>query len=126
MSAKKLPLKSPLLKLVESVLEPVDRMDGDSLPVSAFVDYADGTFELGAAAYEKRGVSVSVPSWNPETCIQCNQCSFVCPHATIRPYTMTEAEAAAAPAVLKSAPVKAGKGKGVYTYTLSVSPLDCK
>ena len=123
--AVKLEGKEKLVKMVGDILLPVDKMDGDSLPVSAFVNHADGTFELGAAAYEKRGVSVSVPSWNPETCIQCNQCSFVCPHATIRPYTMTEAEAAAAPAVLKSAPVKAGKGKGVYTYTLSVSPLDC-
>ena len=117
--------KTELVEMVKGILDPVDRMDGDSLPVSAFVEHADGTFELGAAAYEKRGVAVSVPSWNPETCIQCNQCAFVCPHATIRPYAMDEAEVKAAPAALKSAPVKAGKGKGVYTFTLSVSPLDC-
>ncbi|MBE6956028.1 MAG: pyruvate:ferredoxin (flavodoxin) oxidoreductase [Ruminococcaceae bacterium] len=123
--AAKLEGKDELVKMVGNILMPVAKMDGDVLPVSAFVDHADGTFEQGASAYEKRGVAVAVPEWNPETCIQCNQCSFVCPHATIRPYTMNEAELAGAPAVLKSAPVKAGKGKGVYTYTLSVSPLDC-
>ena len=123
--AAKLEGKAELVKMVDTILTPVGKMDGDILPVSAFVDHADGTFEQGASAYEKRGVAVAVPEWNPETCIQCNQCSFVCPHATIRPYTMNEAELAGAPAVLKSAPVKAGKGKGVYTYTLSVSPLDC-
>ena len=114
-----------LLKLVENVLEPVDRMDGDSLPVSAFVDYADGTFELGAAAYEKRGVSVTVPAWDSAKCIQCNQCSYVCPHATIRPFALTEEEAAAAPANAKIVDVKAGKGKGVYKYAMAISPLDC-
>jgi len=114
-----------LVKMVEDILVPVDKMDGDSLPVSAFVEHADGTFQQGAAAYEKRGVAVAVPSWNPETCIQCNQCSFVCPHATIRPFAMDENEAKNAPECLKSAPVKAGKGKGVYTFTLSISPLDC-
>ena len=74
-----------LVALVTNIMEPVARMDGDSLPVSAFVGYEDGQFPLGASAYEKRGVAVSVPEWNPDTCIQCNQCSFVCPHATIRP-----------------------------------------
>ena len=112
-----------LVKLVKEVLEPVDRMDGDSLPVSAFVDYADGTFEQGAAAYEKRGVSVTVPTWEPSTCAQCNQCAFVCPHATIRPFAMDEAEAKAAPAATKSAPHKLTKGK--YQYTLAISPMDC-
>jgi len=114
-----------LLKLVENILEPVDRMDGDSLPVSAFVDYADGTFDLGAAAYEKRGVSVTVPAWDAAKCIQCNQCSYVCPHATIRPFALTEEEAAAAPASAKIVDVKAGKGKGVYKYAMAISPLDC-
>ncbi len=113
------------VKMVSSILDPVDKMDGDSLPVSAFVDHADGTFELGAAAYEKRGIAVSVPKWDAEKCIQCNQCAFVCPHATIRPFALTEAEAAAAPAATKAAPVKAGKGKGVYQFTMAVSPLDC-
>ena len=91
------------VKMVKNILEPVDKMDGDSLPVSVFVDHADGTFELGASAYEKRGVAVMVPEWNAETCAKCNKCSFVCPHATIRPFAMTEEEAANAPANTKIA-----------------------
>ena len=114
-----------LVKMVESILDPVGRMDGDSLPVSAFVDHVDGTFELGAAAYEKRGVAVTVPTWDAAKCIQCNQCSFVCPHATIRPYALTEAEAKNAPEAAKIVDVKAGKGKGVYKFAMAVSPLDC-
>jgi len=114
-----------LVKMVESILDPVDRMDGDSLPVSAFVDHVDGTFELGAAAYEKRGVAVSVPTWDSAKCIQCNQCSFVCPHATIRPYALTEEEAKNAPEAAKIVDVKAGKGKGVYKFAMAISPLDC-
>ena len=114
-----------LVKMVSTILDPVGKMDGDSLPVSVFMGHADGQFELGAAAYEKRGVAVSVPTWNSDKCIQCNQCSYVCPHATIRPFAMTEAEAAAAPAEAKIVDVKAGKGKGVYKFTIAVSPLDC-
>ena len=115
-----------VVKMVKDVMEPIGRMDGDSLPVSAFAgDHVDGTFEHGAAAYEKRGVAVTVPTWNAETCVQCNQCSYVCPHATIRPFALTEDEAAAAPASAKIVDIKAGKGKGVYKYTLTVSPLDC-
>ncbi len=114
-----------LVKMVQDILDPVDRMDGDSLPVSAFVDHVDGTFELGAAAYEKRGVAVMVPTWDATKCIQCNQCSFVCPHATIRPFALTEEEAAAAPAAAKIVDVKAGKGKGVYKFSMAISPLDC-
>lgn len=113
------------IKMVKELLEPIDRMDGDSLPVSAFSDYADGTFEHGAAAYEKRGVAVTVPTWNETTCIQCNQCSYVCPHATIRPFALTDEEASSAPESAKIVDVKAGKGKGVYKYSLVVSPLDC-
>ncbi|MDD6160628.1 MAG: pyruvate:ferredoxin (flavodoxin) oxidoreductase, partial [Oscillospiraceae bacterium] len=114
-----------LVGMVEKILEPVDRMDGDSLPVSVFMPHADGTFELGAAAYEKRGVSVTVPAWDSAKCIQCNQCAYVCPHATIRPFALTEEEAAKAPAAAKIVDVKAGKGKGVYKYAMAVSPLDC-
>ncbi len=114
-----------LIKMVENILDPVDRMDGDSLPVSAFEDHVDGTFELGAAAYEKRGVAVSVPTWEAAKCIQCNQCSYVCPHATIRPFMLTEEEAANAPASAKIVDVKAGKGKGKYKFSLAISPLDC-
>ena len=114
-----------LVDLVNNVLDPVDRMDGDSLPVSAFKPYVDGTFELGAAAYEKRGVAVSVPTWDSSKCIQCNQCSYVCPHATIRPFALTEEEAAKAPEAAKIVDVKAGKGKGQYKFAIAISPLDC-
>ncbi|MCI9263621.1 MAG: pyruvate:ferredoxin (flavodoxin) oxidoreductase [Oscillospiraceae bacterium] len=114
-----------VIEMVENVMEPIARMDGDSLPVSAFLPYADGTFQQGASAYEKRGVAVTVPTWDQDKCIQCNQCAYVCPHATIRPFAMTEAEAAKAPAQAKIVDVKAGKGKGVYKYTMAVSPLDC-
>ena len=113
------------VEVVKNILHPVGRMDGYSLPVSAFEKYVDGQFALGASAYEKRGVAVTVPAWDASKCIQCNNCAYVCPHATIRPYALTEAEAAAAPAAAKIVPVKAGKGKGVYSYTMAVSPLDC-
>ncbi len=117
--------KPELVKMVKEILQPVSKMDGDSLPVSAFTDYVDGQFEQGASAYEKRGVAVSVPHWDEGKCIQCNNCAYVCPHATIRPFAMTEEEAKNAPASARIVPVKAGKGKGVYTFTLAVSPLDC-
>ena len=117
--------KPELVKMVKEILEPVGKMDGDSLPVSAFVDHVDGQFELGASAYEKRGVAVSVPTWDSTKCIQCNQCAYVCPHATIRPFAMTAEEAKNAPEAAKIVDVKAGKGKGVYQYTMAVSPLDC-
>ena len=115
-----------VVKMVKDVMEPIGRMDGDSLPVSAFAgEHVDGSFEHGAAAYEKRGVAVTVPQWSEATCVQCNQCAYVCPHATIRPFALTEEEAAAAPASTKLVDIKAGKGKGVYKYTMAVSPLDC-
>ena len=113
------------VKMVRDLLEPIDRMEGDSLPVSAFEAHVDGTFEQGASAYEKRGVAVSVPTWDQNKCIQCNQCSYVCPHATIRPYALTEEEAAKAPAATKAVEIKAGKGKGTYKFAIAVSPLDC-
>ena len=117
--------RAATVKMVHEILVPVGKMDGDSLPVSAFVNHADGTFELGASAYEKRGVAVAVPSWDSTKCIQCNRCSYVCPHATIRPFALTAEELAAAPAQTKSADFKAGAGKGVYQFAISVSPLDC-
>ena len=114
------------VKMVKEIMEPVGRMDGDSLPVSAFANgHEDGTFCQGAAAYEKRGVAVNVPEWDSTKCIQCNQCSYVCPHATIRPFALTEEEAKNAPAQSKIVDIKAGKGKGVYKFALAVSPLDC-
>ena len=113
------------VKVVKNILKPIGKMDGYSLPVSAFTDLADGQFPLGASAYEKRGVAVSVPHWDETKCIQCNSCAYVCPHATIRPYALNEAEAAAVPAGTRLVDVKAGKGKGVYKYFMAVSPLDC-
>ena len=115
-----------VVKMVKEVMEPIGRMDGDSLPVSAFAgEHVDGSFEHGAAAYEKRGVAVTVPHWNEATCVQCNQCAYVCPHATIRPFALTDEEAAGAPESAKLVDIKAGKGKGKYKYTMAVSPLDC-
>ncbi len=112
-----------LVEYVENIVNPVVSMKGDSLPVSAFEKYVDGQFPQGAAAYEKRGVAVMVPEWIPENCIQCNSCAFVCPHATIRPFAMTEDEAAAAPAVTKFAAKPVLKTN--YKFTMAVSPLDC-
>ena len=117
--------KPELVKQVKEILFPVGKMDGDSLPVSAFVDHVDGQFEQGASAYEKRGVAVMVPTWDQTKCIQCNTCSYVCPHATIRPFALTEEEAKNIPAAAKVVPVKAGKGKGKYSFTMAISPLDC-
>ncbi len=112
-----------LVKMVDTILKPIGVMDGYSLPVSAFTDHADGTFEHGASAYEKRGVAVLVPEWDSTKCVQCNQCAYVCPHATIRPFAMNDAELAAAPSNIKTAEKKVLKTD--YTYTLAVSPLDC-
>ena len=112
-----------VVKMVKNLLEPISKMDGDSLPVSAFSENPNGQFELGAAAYEKRGTAVTVPTWDPEKCIQCNQCAFVCSHATIRPYMLSEDEVKAAPANIKLADTKPKASE--YKYTMSVSPLDC-
>jgi pyruvate-ferredoxin/flavodoxin oxidoreductase len=109
--------------MVKGLMNPINLMDGDNLPVSAFAEYVDGQFEIGASEYEKRGIAVSVPEWNPETCIQCNQCAFVCSHATIRPFMLSEEEVKAAPSNIKVADTKPKAGE--YKYTMSVSPLDC-
>ena len=125
--APKAKLEGPeaLVKQVETILHPVGNMDGDSLPVSAFMPHVDGEWELGASAYEKRGVAVNVPEWDMTKCIQCNQCAYVCPHATIRPYMLNDEEQKNAPEGFKMVDVKAGKGKGEYKFGLAVSPLDC-
>ncbi len=115
--------RADLVDYVNDVVLPVVGMKGDSLKVSAFTKYVDGTFPQGAAAYEKRGVAVTVPQWNPETCIQCNNCAFVCPHACIRPYAMTEEEAKNAPASTKFTANPVAKTE--YKFTMSVSPMDC-
>ncbi len=114
-----------LVKMVDTIMKPVAKMDGDSLPVSAFMDHADGTFEHGAAAYEKRGVAVNVPEWTAATCVGCNKCAFVCPHATIRPYALSEEELANAPENIKTGAKEKTVAKLGYTYTLAVSPMDC-
>ena len=112
-----------VVKLVNDLLDPIAKMDGDSLPVSAFTDCVDGQFVTGASAYEKRGTAVMVPEWDAEKCIQCNNCAFVCSHATIRPFLLSDDEVKAAPSNIKLADMKP-KG-GDYKYTMSVSPLDC-
>ena len=112
-----------LNEFVNKIVEPVGSMRGDALPVSAFEKYVDGTLPQGAAASEKRGVAVSVPLWHEGNCIQCNNCAFVCPHAAIRPFAMTEAEAAAAPADAKICPKPIVKTS--YKFTMAVSALDC-
>ena len=115
--------RADLIDFVNDVVVPVGGMKGDSLSVATFAKYADGTFPQGSSAYEKRGVAVTVPQWNPETCIQCNNCAFVCPHACIRPFAMTADEAAGAPEVTKF--TKNPVAKTEYKFTMAVSPLDC-
>ena len=116
--------KSAIAKQVKELMEPISRMDGDSLPVSAFKDCADGQFELGASAYEKRGVAVMVPHWDETKCIQCNQCAYVCPHATIRPFALTAEEVAAGPETMRTLDVKIPKDTG-YKFAIAIDPLDC-
>ena len=108
---------------VKEVADIVNSQCGDSLPVSSFLPYKDGTMPAGTAAYEKRGVAVSVPSWDPSKCIQCNNCAFVCPHAAIRPFLLTADEAAAAPQGLKFADGKANVKD--YKFALGISVDDC-
>ncbi|MBA2133241.1 pyruvate:ferredoxin (flavodoxin) oxidoreductase [Capillibacterium thermochitinicola] len=107
---------------VQNVIRPILRLEGDKLPVSAFA--ADGTVPVGTTKYEKRGIAVTIPQWNPDDCIQCNQCAFVCPHACIRPYLAKEEDLANAPATF--ATKKAiGKELDGYQFRMQVSPLDC-
>ncbi len=111
-------------EFIKNVLIPMNRQEGDSLPVSTFADAADGTFPMGTSAYEKRGIAVNVPEWQKDNCIQCNQCAFVCPHAAIRPVLVNADEAKTAPAGFET--LKAmGKGYEGLGYRMQVSPLDC-
>ncbi|WP_312421654.1 pyruvate:ferredoxin (flavodoxin) oxidoreductase [Anaerospora hongkongensis] len=107
---------------IKNILIPMNRQEGDSLPVSAFVGMEDGTFPAGTAAYEKRGIAIDVPEWQIDKCIQCNQCSYVCPHATIRPILVNGEEAQAAPAGFT---VKPAIGAKDLSFRLAISPLDC-
>ncbi|MGN2369783.1 pyruvate:ferredoxin (flavodoxin) oxidoreductase [Clostridium cagae] len=118
------PLKNAS-EFVKNIVVPMNRQEGDSLPVSAFVGMEDGTFEAGTAAFEKRGIAVNVPEWDAEKCIQCNQCSLVCPHASIRPILLNEAEKNAAPANVTIVDAKALKSEEKLFYTMGVAPLDC-
>ena len=121
--SKEITGRPEVVKMVKDLLEPISKMDGDSLPVSAFMGNPDGQFETGASAYEKRGTAVMVPEWNADACIQCNSCAFVCSHATIRPFLLSDDEVKAAPSNIKLADMKPKAGE--YKYTMSVSPLDC-
>jgi len=109
---------------VREIMEPMNAMKGDDLPVSAFIGREDGTFPSGTAAYEKRGIAVNVPEWQPDECIQCNQCSYICPHAVIRPFLLTEEEATNAPAGTKTIQGIPGVLKQ-YKFKMQVSVLDC-
>ena len=114
---------SGLPEAVRGLLLPINRQKGDDLPVSSFVNYADGCVPLGLTAYEKRGIAVKVPRWDASKCIQCNRCSFVCPHAVIRPFLLDETEKSAAPKGFVTVPAN-GKTKGLH-FALAVSELDC-
>jgi pyruvate-ferredoxin/flavodoxin oxidoreductase len=107
---------------IKKILIPMNRQEGDNLPVSAFVGMEDGTFPSGTSAYEKRGIAIDVPEWQSDKCIQCNQCSYVCPHAAIRPVLVNEAEVKAAPAGFT---VKPATGVKDLSFSIAVSPLDC-
>lgn len=109
---------------IKDILRPMVAQKGNDLPVSTFLGYEDGTFPCGTAAYEKRGIAVNVPEWKPENCIQCNRCSFICPHACIRPVLVTEEELAAAPEAFVAVDAKGKEVKGLK-YRMQVSPMDC-
>ena len=110
---------------IKDILEPMNAQEGDKLPVSALLDHVDGTFPSGTAAYEKRGIAVQVPEWQIDNCIQCNQCSYVCPHAAIRPFLLNEEEVEKAPATFASKKANGGKTFEGLNYKIQVSTLDC-
>ena len=114
--------RKDVVDFVNNIQAKVNAQEGNTLPVSAFTEYVDGTTPSGAAAYEKRGIAVNIPVWNPENCIQCNRCAYVCPHAVIRPVALTEEEAANAPEGIQTLDLTGMKG---YKFTMTVSALDC-
>jgi pyruvate-ferredoxin/flavodoxin oxidoreductase len=120
-------LNSPIKKepdFIKNIQRPMARHEGDELPVSAFVGMEDGSYPLGTSAYEKRGIAVMVPEWQIDKCIQCNQCSYICPHATVRPFLLDEDEVKRAPDTFKTKKA-VGKGLEQYEYRIQISPLDC-
>ena len=114
-------------EFIKDIVVPINRQEGDKIPVSTFIKHNmdDGTFMHGTSAYEKRGIAVNVPEWDKDKCIQCNQCSFVCPHAAIRPFLLNEKETKNAPANFKIVPAKGLKTEDPLSYTIGVTPLDC-
>ncbi|WP_124067923.1 pyruvate:ferredoxin (flavodoxin) oxidoreductase [Clostridium sp. E02] len=114
--------RQDVVDFVNNIQTKVSAQEGDTLPVSAFVDYADGSTPSGSSAYEKRGIAVNIPQWNPDNCIQCNFCAYVCPHAVIRPVALTETEAANKPEEMKSLPMT---GMAGYQFAITVSAYDC-
>ncbi|MFH5837366.1 pyruvate:ferredoxin (flavodoxin) oxidoreductase [Proteiniclasticum sp. C24MP] len=117
--------KKSVPDFIRNILEPMNAQEGDSLPVSAFLGREDGTFPMGTSAFEKRGIAVNVPEWNIENCIQCNQCSYVCPHAVIRPFLVNEEEMANAPEGFEAKKAMGGKSFADLQYKIQVSVLDC-
>lgn len=111
-------------EFVSKIMRPMNRQEGDSLKVSAFSGIEDGTFPCGTSAYEKRGIAVNVPQWNEKSCIQCNQCSFICPHSCVRPFLLTKEEQAKAPESFLTQKAK-GKGLEDYTFRIQVTTMDC-
>jgi len=114
--------EKPVPDFIKNILQPCNAQKGDLLPVSTFLGYEDGTMPLGTTAYEKRGIATQIPVWDSTACIQCNRCSFVCPHAVIRPYLLNEAEVAAAPADFVTVDAKGTKG---LAFSLQISDMDC-
>ena len=114
--------RQDVVDFVNNVQAKVNAQEGNTLPVSAFKDYVDGTTPSGSSAYEKRGIAVDIPVWQPENCIQCNRCAYVCPHAVIRPVAMTDAEVAAAPEGMRTLPMT---GMADYKFVMTVSAYDC-
>ena len=114
--------REDVVEFVNTIQSKVNAQEGNSLPVSAFKDYVDGTTPSGSSAYEKRGIAVDIPVWNPDNCIQCNRCAYVCPHAVIRPVALTEEEAAVAPEGMQTLPLT---GMKEYKFTMTVSAYDC-
>ena len=110
---------------ITDIVEPINNLQGDTLPVSAFNGYEDGTFEAGTAHYEKRGIGINIPEWIEDKCIQCNQCAYVCPHATIRPVLMNDEEVKNAPEGTKSLVAKGIKSETPMNFSITISPLDC-